>query len=75
MIPGALCLHYWPGLRSSCDAGLRAPADCHGCPAYHDGTPYLGVSQTDSERERRWSDLHRSPPHAYFRGQPLVEGA
>lgn len=69
MIPGPLCLHFWPGLRTRCDAGLRAPHDCHGCPAYWDGTPFLGVGSADVERERQWAALREPLPQAHFRGQ------
>lgn len=70
MIPASICVHFFPALHRRCDAGLRAPDDCHGCPAYYDGRPYLGVDQTDQERERHWSEA-RAPatPRAHFRGQ------
>ena len=71
MIPGPVCLHFFPGLRRQCDAGLRAPHDCGRCPAYHDGTPYLGTSETDQQRERAWGGGR--VPRAHFRGDPLPE--
>jgi hypothetical protein len=61
-------MHYWPGIRHGCDAGLRATRDCHGCPAYHDGTPYLGTSESDAERQRCWETAFATP-QAHFRGQ------
>lgn len=70
MIPGAICLHYFPELRRGCDAGLSAPSDCHLCPAYADGSQYLGISPEDQARCQRWADLRQpSTPRAHFRGQ------
>jgi hypothetical protein len=69
MSPGKLCIHYFPSLRTSCDAGLRAPRDCHGCPAYYDGTPYLGMTDVDTQRERLWAQAF-STPQAHFRQAP-----
>lgn len=75
MIPGPVCLHYQPRLIRHCVAGLRAPHDCHCCPAYDDGRHYLSVDAIDGERRTRWADLRaadRPPvlPRAVFKGQP-----
>lgn len=74
MIPGPVCLHYHPRLIRLCDAGLRAPHDCHSCPAYDDGRPFLGVDAIDQERRTRWAELRDQDrsyalPRAVFRGQ------
>lgn len=69
MIPAPLCLHFWPGIRTKCDAGLRAPQDCYACTTYHDGTPYLGTAPVDVERETGWRAMRDEPPRAHFRGQ------
>jgi hypothetical protein len=61
MIPAPICTHFWPRLRRKCDAGLRAPEDCEGCPAYYDGEVYLGVSIDDVERVKAWRALPRTP--------------
>ena len=70
MIPGPICTHYWPRLRHQCAAGLSAPQDCHGCPAYYDGSAFLGVADEDRERVLRWTALRERVPVAHFRGQP-----
>lgn len=73
MIPATICSHFWPVLRQRCDAGLRAPADCDACPAYHDGTPYLGPEPSEARRVSEWAALRSGPrmytPQAWFRGQ------
>lgn len=68
MIPGPVCSHYWPRLKRACDAGLRAPHDCDGCPAYYDGSDFLGLSPEDDNRRDGWrATRERSLPHAHFR--------
>lgn len=68
MIPAAVCTHFWPVLTRGCDAGLRAGRDCAGCPAYNDGTAYLGVDAVDKERSDEWARMvNRRLPHAHFR--------
>ena len=68
MITGPVCSHFWPRLERQCDAGLRAPEDCHGCPAYYDGSAFLGVDEVDQERVLRWTALRERLPAAHFRG-------
>lgn len=64
----AVCIHYFPSLPRGCDAGLHSPQDCHGCPAYLDGTPYLGPDLGDADRVAGWSFVHDQVPVAHFRG-------
>lgn len=72
MIPGPICTHFFPRLRRKCDAGLRAPHDCAGCPAYYDGESFMGVGEDDAERARAWAEIrNRRLPRAVFRGQSL----
>jgi hypothetical protein len=63
VIPAGVCLHYWPRLARQCDAGLRAPADCHGCPAYCDGTRHLEPGGDDQERAQKWGALRQIHYH------------
>lgn len=78
MTPKALCIHFFPRIRGACDAGHRAPDECGGCPAYMDGTPYLGVDVEDQERGAAWW-AHRSQaervPRAIFRQDLMGEQA
>jgi hypothetical protein len=70
MIPAQICTHFFPRLRRKCDAGLSAPTDCHGCPAYYDGTDFLGLSLDDIDREKAWAQARGERlPRAVFRGQ------
>jgi len=59
MIPGPICYHFEPRLRERCAAGLRAPHDCEGCPAYLDGTREVGLTDHDQTRIDGWAAAHR----------------
>ena len=70
MIPGPVCSHFWPGINRQCDAGLRAPRDCAGCPAYCDGTAFMGPDELDERRRAAWNEARgESVPHAHFKGE------
>lgn len=69
MIPGPICMHFEPALRRGCVAGLSAPSDCHGCPAYHNGEPYLGMAPADQVRSAAWDKARSAPIYAHVRGQ------
>jgi hypothetical protein len=70
MIPGPVCTHFWPALRRQCDAGLRAPHDCSGCPAYYDGTSFMGLDEGDQKRRDEWATARaESIPRAHFKGE------
>lgn len=73
MIPEPICNHFWPTSRTGCDAGLRAPNDCYGCPAYYDGSVYLDADGHDAERAQAWAEARGQQrlPRATFRGQDL----
>lgn len=55
------------------DAGLRAPHDCEGCPAYYDGSDMIGSEPSEARRVSEWAAMLSGPraytPRAVFRGQ------
>jgi len=51
-----LCTHFFPSIpRRHCDAGMMAPLDCAGCPAYFDASDM--ISEEDAGRVREWEKI------------------